>query len=394
MSKILRRPMFRGGKVIDSRGTGITSGLMDGGRVGYKTGGDLLNRYNYFDPYALPGFSSVKRTMAIPNANVSAEKGGQQIGNTDYLVTRGYASDVEGPVEGMTMAELLDFQAGEKSDTYQTGKSGLDKKITGMTESGELITETVDGKPREVTSVADLTDDEKLDFRTKQMKATKGALEKTPTIPKIETPPPPENPNGNGEQKVEVSAKDLIRENAELFKELLNEGQKDRVKKARIGDASDYLLKFFEGSQKEGATVGSAAADVAGFATSKDSKTEKALAAKDKVDQTAVALAINDYVAGKRSKEDIQKAFAVAAGKAKMLQGNIAKRINEDAKGLPVTVSGIQKILREEGKPITVIPKDKTKEYQITKEDEGTFIVEEETKNVFEIVNGQKVQRY
>ena len=46
MSRILRRPMFRGGKVIDSRGTGITSGLMDGGRVGYNqgklvTGGDL-----------------------------------------------------------------------------------------------------------------------------------------------------------------------------------------------------------------------------------------------------------------------------------------------------------------------------------------------------------------
>ena len=39
MSRILRRPMFRGGKVIDSRGTGITSGLMDGGRVGYQPGG-------------------------------------------------------------------------------------------------------------------------------------------------------------------------------------------------------------------------------------------------------------------------------------------------------------------------------------------------------------------
>ena len=42
---------------------------------------------------------------------------------------------------------------------------------------------------------------------------------------------------------------------------------KRKIKKARIGDASDYLLKFFEGTQKEGATVGSAAADVAGFAT-------------------------------------------------------------------------------------------------------------------------------
>ena len=48
MSKILRRPMFRGGQVIDSRGTGITSGLFDapsyntGGRVGFDNGGDLV----------------------------------------------------------------------------------------------------------------------------------------------------------------------------------------------------------------------------------------------------------------------------------------------------------------------------------------------------------------
>ena len=33
MSRILRRPMFRGGP-IDSRGTGITSGLADGGQIG------------------------------------------------------------------------------------------------------------------------------------------------------------------------------------------------------------------------------------------------------------------------------------------------------------------------------------------------------------------------
>jgi hypothetical protein len=43
MSKTLRRPMFRGGRV-DSRGTGITSGLddsgyADGGRVGFQVGG-------------------------------------------------------------------------------------------------------------------------------------------------------------------------------------------------------------------------------------------------------------------------------------------------------------------------------------------------------------------
>ena len=43
MSRILRRPMFRGGPV-DSRGTGITSGLgyENGGRVGYGNGGQPI----------------------------------------------------------------------------------------------------------------------------------------------------------------------------------------------------------------------------------------------------------------------------------------------------------------------------------------------------------------
>ena len=43
MSRILRRPMFRGGPV-DSRGSGITAnlGYNNGGRVGYSNGGDIL----------------------------------------------------------------------------------------------------------------------------------------------------------------------------------------------------------------------------------------------------------------------------------------------------------------------------------------------------------------
>ena len=54
MSRILRRPMFRGGPV-DSRGTGITSGLddsgyADGGRVGFQVGGGLFS-YDPYNPY-------------------------------------------------------------------------------------------------------------------------------------------------------------------------------------------------------------------------------------------------------------------------------------------------------------------------------------------------------
>ena len=50
MSRILRRPMFRGGPV-DSRGTGITSGLMDGGRVGYQQAGFVAPLYSASPEY-------------------------------------------------------------------------------------------------------------------------------------------------------------------------------------------------------------------------------------------------------------------------------------------------------------------------------------------------------
>ena len=58
MSRILRRPMFRGGRV-DSRGTGITSGLSykKGGRVGYQPGGPVLS---YADQLALANYQKNK----------------------------------------------------------------------------------------------------------------------------------------------------------------------------------------------------------------------------------------------------------------------------------------------------------------------------------------------
>ena len=111
--------------------------------------------------------------------------------------------------------------------------------------------------------------------------------------------------DNNDPEPTEIDPKTLMRENAELFKELLGEGNEKKLKDARIQDVSDYLLKFFEGSQREGATVGSSGAEVAAFATSRPSKTERVKEGIEKGDQTAIALAINDYIAGKRSKEQI-----------------------------------------------------------------------------------------
>jgi hypothetical protein len=66
MSRILRRPMFRGGRV-DSRGTGITSGLMDGGRVGFDNGGSPFLR----TPISMSGSQITESQKSKPYLDIN-----------------------------------------------------------------------------------------------------------------------------------------------------------------------------------------------------------------------------------------------------------------------------------------------------------------------------------
>ena len=59
------------------------------------------------------------------------------------------------------------------------------------------------------------------------------------------------------------------------------EREDERIKRARGTDISNTLLKIFEGSQKEGATVGSSAAEGSKYLTSKESATEAAKRLKE-----------------------------------------------------------------------------------------------------------------
>ena len=88
MSRILRRPMFRGGRV-DSRGTGITSGLMDdtgyanGGRVGFQVGGGLFssgpyNPYGSYNPFS-PISELAMGNNPVINKTITPQKRLQEI---------------------------------------------------------------------------------------------------------------------------------------------------------------------------------------------------------------------------------------------------------------------------------------------------------------------------
>jgi len=338
MSKILRRPMFRGGPV-SSYGTGIASGLADGGRVGLanggapfnvnpgartpiptqstmQTGASLLDRARNI-PYLGRLIPSAGGRLAAMSPFGLAALGGIGIGKTADFITR--ATDTpEAYAFRKEATRANPFLFDETStDEFEEFSETLREK-----DQGEKFGFFPQGGPEK---------------RLKEMK-----LEDQFTVEgdRIVTPPKKEKPgntgtggtgtggrNNNNPEEPMISAEDAIRENAELFKELLGEASKEDIKKARIQDASDYALKFFAGTRKEGADVGSAAADVAEFATSRDSRTDRAKAAAKKTDQTATALAINDYIAGKRSKEQIEAMLTKLKVGADLKTGSINQQI-------------------------------------------------------------------
>ncbi len=406
MSRILRRPMFRGGKVIDSRGTGITSGLMDGGRVGFFNGGDTVTGGEIVKankPPGILGFTFDKPFLSIPKPKLRM---GQVI------------DEDTGEVKTITPFSFLSTESGAEG-LKKIGKS-IDERNPRLDELGidELAKPVTYGKSQEKAMKAadlevgegdiNLTEEDKKGlnefYKSLNIKEKvgdyKGGVpgEKKVEVPTIE----PNAITGNLEQTTTIDPKELMRENAELFKELLGESNEKKLKDARIQDASDYLLKFFEGSQQEGATVGSSAANVAKFATSKDSRTERAKAAIDKQDQTAIALAINDYVAGKRSKEQLDMLIAKSdlALSNKKAALDYANKLTQGFTALPGFIADSKAIgyagrvvdgLRKSGLskfPMEkVTSKEMAEQFEFNPEtDTGKIFIETDTKTTYTLV--------
>ncbi len=308
MSKILRRPMFRGGPV-DSRGTGITSGLMDGGRVGlevsfpgtvgdaqkFLTGGDIseLAKTKFSAgmpfPYQTTPLNSEDKTSVVDVVDESQEKEVDSKGFTidDNILDTDFDTTerVDGKIVLKPQEEITDLQKAKFANTFIGNEETREnlknlelqekrKEIGGrnLEEDAELSQAAYDARIAELAKVSDLDLD--------------------------------------GEETPEISAKDAVRANQELFADLLGKS------KARGQDISDMLLRF---SGAEGDTVGE---KFKAF-TKLESAAGKGRA--EKIDETAAALAIKDYIGGKRSKEqaDIYKSRIDYTQKVKMDAVNV-----------------------------------------------------------------------
>jgi len=106
-----------------------------------------------------------------------------------------------------------------------------------------------------------------------------------------------------------------IEKNKELFAELLG------GKKARGEDISNMLMSFAGKALKEGATTKSAFGEFF-------EEESKRPSSKSKIDQSAAALAINDYIAGKRSKEQTEALLA----KLELSSGSLTAKYNDARK--------------------------------------------------------------
>ena len=316
MSRILRRPMFRGGRV-DSRGTGITTGLdrpgMQGGGLPPTgnprfinlgggstvtstptstpvTGGGLLNQartrlgtgmsylsnpkfseqgilnaLKTYGPKAIDKVRGFGKAAITRFPALSFALGAEYLTRPQDVDKIIYEQEGYGPIEGR-IRQILD-------PTY--GRKMLDVYSQGYDEEGNLIA----GKKDELPEVLD-------DLTNKDNNQRDGD-------------------GGAGDKETSTDIKDAIREDKELFAELLG------AKKARGQDISDMLLSFSSKALAPDADVKSAFAEFAADEVKRPSRVRK-------VDDNAAALAINAYIAGEKSKADLDRALKVTEGKLKM----------------------------------------------------------------------------
>ena len=298
MSRILRRPMFRGGRV-DSRGTGITSNL------GYQAGGRVgLNK-------SFPG--------TVGQAQLSYE---DQLALSKYNANREYNKQFTYP---SVIERMNDYY--NKLYTQGMNQTDLDEGLQiSPTYSGTDLAQmrTYENNPEEFQSKFfsgkfDGRNYDKIMAENSKNFKKFNPGEKDPYVnPEVETL---ETGTGNGNGNVtgdivkKLSDKEKMKANQELFAEMLDK------KGARIEDASNMALSFAGKAFEDEATVKSAFGKFFEEESKRPSSTRK-------IDQSAAALAINDYIAGKRSAEQTE----LFLEKLKLSQGSLADKYNEARK--------------------------------------------------------------
>ena len=319
MSRILRRPMFRGGGTVNSYGTGITAPLVPGYMGGGQIGGGII----YGKPMA-DGRFGFQAPVMFNAAELTMPASGSITSGLELLAKNKALRDGNVPMIPVNVAGVKDKKQDDK-DANQDSKSTVydpnedigynlfgEKDTTttvtvpdgkGGFEEKQVLTESEGPSPLVELNLG-LIDRKQYEKKIRENKYKenegKGRVfegdEEMIGDPRPDTEALPiEDPELPGEKELEegtqISAKDAIAENQKLFAELLG------ADKARGQDIGDMLLRF---SGSGGNTLGEK------FQNYVRAESAAGPSRSEKIKQTAAGLAINDYVAGKRSKEQIE----------------------------------------------------------------------------------------
>ena len=423
MSRILRRPMFRGGRV-DSRGTGITSGLgyEKGGRVGLRYGGNPYKISGYSPRQFAPGsFREELRALGTlankgirgigfnaPTAYASlvagapiglaylnrakTDKGLQFMKDTDPSVFDETAmeGEMEAYSEGLRKANEQGNKISFLDNFFLDPETGTYPKFMGRQKDRDTLAALAAAEEAEMAdlneidttgNVAGVREGETaLDAVMREAFARKNNRDNTD--PKLDNEPA--NP--------EID-KDTIKKYKDMFREAYGSGRGE--------DISNMLMSFAGKALKPEATVKSAFGE---FFEEEGKRPSK----RKQYDEAAATAAINAYIAGEKSMADTKKALAIydkKLSKATSAENSktITTRMNED-KG--TQRSDLKKLIGNtaefmEDNNIPGVPQQIKKEQAedpalLTEENIGTVFIDTDSKKVFMIIvdsNGQPVKR-
>ena len=332
MSRILRRPMFRGGPV-SSYGTGIAAPLVPGYRSGGRIAPDGRMKFDIAGIVSPSMASEYARGQGTLGSKASGQTTGggilsqamNKIRNVPYLgrlipaaggTLAKYSHYALAAGAGIGIGEVTDWitKATDTPEAYAYRKQAVrddpwayhetDLEVDeegNMTSRGAIIDEKI--KELDVGEKPGFFPRGGIDkwYADRNINPETGTEIKTEKSDPEFKPTVVNNETGESEETPELTAKEMVAENKELFRDLLG------YDKAKGQDISDMLLGF---AGAEGDDTWSKAKSFFRDEAKRPGKAQK-------IDETAAALAINDYVAGKRSKENIKQLKAIEDYKPK-----------------------------------------------------------------------------
>ena len=294
MSKILRRPMFRGGGKVSSYGTGIASGLADGGMpllVGQHPNSAKGPDGREMHKEVLPNLDIFNQTYQDKDYRLKQDyyknykPPVQQYSDIEELYQKSL-EDERANIDAMEIEQVFPDAGTRYDDLYDLSRKG------GKTE----FFQTERNKQKEIIDDAAKYDVTINTILENQLKSNKKDTPAVRTEAEIEADllKKLQGTKLTDEEKLAEVEKDQV-----FFEKLLGGG-----KAAKIQDASDMAISFASKALGEGATVKSAFADFLADETKRPSR-------RMKVKDAATQAAIQSYLTGKTSYQKFQDQIAL-----------------------------------------------------------------------------------